>query len=478
MSWQAKIFNKYRLYEKGLKVISDHTGLLNYPDFLKFLSQENKKYSFVESPPEILDYQKKPDILIIGHNLKIPAFISKKNEVIDFNFKDIPYNGNTQLLYAYSVKEAAGILTWLDENRPHEIISKSTLEEIIPLVRKQIAAEELHKLSNEIQQKLNNPLSVENILQIANSWAELQYKSYLLQNKEFVKITSEIDNYCTPFFQTGKWQEAFFAPTSKPKTIDKVIHKLKQDDAEKKALLCFDCMGLPEWLLLKDYLKSEQYNIEENQIFSLIPSVTSIARSALFAGTYNIYDKKNPGQSTEEKDLKAFFGEKDTVYLREIDFTGSDDFMGYKTVSILFNFFDDLSHATKIQESNLTKFGYYNTITDYLKNSNVKQIITDLLQQGFVLYVCSDHGSTIAKGNGKIIDKYLHDKFAKRGTVISKNASVLTEHQKIEIPFINDKLVVIPENKEMFAQKNKYEINYGGISIDEMVIPFVKIQNT
>jgi hypothetical protein len=478
MSWQAKIYNKYRLYEKGLKVISDHTGLLNHPDFFSFLVQESKKYAFVKSPPEILDYQKEPDILIIGHNLKIPAFINKKNEVIDFHFKDIPYNGNTQLLSAYSVKEAAGILTWLDENRPHEVVSKQILEEIIPLVRKQLAAAKLHELNNQIQQKLKNPLSVENILQIANSWAELQHKSYLLQDKEFVKITSEIDNYCTPFFQTGKWQEAFFAPTSKPKTIDKIIHKIKQDNAEKKALLCFDCMGLPEWLLLKDYLKPEQYNIEENQIFSLIPSVTSIARSALFAGTYNIYDKKNPGQSTEEKDLKAFFGKKNTVYLREIDFTGSDDFMGYKTVSILFNFFDDLSHATKIQESNLTKFGYYNTIKDYLKNSKVKQIITDLLQQGFVLYICSDHGSTIAKGNGKIIDKYLHDKFAKRGTVISKNASVLTEHQKVEIPFINDKLVVIPENKEMFAQKNKYEINHGGISIDEMVIPFVKIVNT
>lgn len=478
MSWQAKIFNKYRLYEKGLKVISDNTGLLNHPEFLSFLTQENKKFAIIQSPPEILDYQKEPDILIIGHNLKIPVFISKKNEVIDFHFKDIPYNGNTQLLSAYSVEEAAGILTWLDENRPHEVISKQILEEILPLVRKQLAAKELHELNNQIQQKINNPVSVENILQIVNFWAELQYKSYLLQNKEFVKITSEIDNYCTPFFQTGKWQEAFFAPTSKPKTIDKIIHKIKQDNAEKKALLCFDCMGLPEWLLLKDYLKPEQYNIEENQIFSLIPSVTSIARSALFAGTYNIYDKKNPGQSTEEKDLKAFFGEKDTVYLREINYTGSDDFMGYNTVSILFNFFDDLSHATKIQESNLAKFGYYNTVSDYLKNSKVKQIISDLLQNGFVLYVCSDHGSTIAKGNGKIIDKYLQDKFAKRGTVISKNASVLTEHQKIEIPFIKDKLVVIPENKEMFAQKNKYEINHGGISIDEMVIPFVKIVNT
>ena len=35
--------------------------------------------------------------------------------------------------------------------------------------------------------------------------------------------------------------------------------------------------------------------------------------------------------------------------------------------------------------------------------------------------------------------------------------------------------MVIPENREMFAGKNKYEINHGGISIDEMVVPFVKL---
>jgi len=477
MSWQAKIFNKYRLYEKGVKIISDFTGLLSHPEFLHFLAQENKKYAVVKSSPEILDYQKEQDTIIIGQNLKVPAFISNKNEVIAFHFSDIPYNGNTRLLSAYPVEEAAGLLTWLDKNLPHEVISKQVLEEIILLVRKQIAAEELNTLKSEIQQSLNKPLSLENILQIANLWAALQYKSYLLTDEKYTQLIGGIDDYCNPYFQSGNWQEAFFAPASEPKTIDKIIHKIKQDKAKKKALLCFDCMGLPEWLLLKNYLNLKQGTFEENRVFALIPSVTSIARSALFAGTYEVYHKKNSGQSSEEKDLKAFFGEKDTVYLRENDYSGSDNFMGYKTVSILFNFFDDLSHATKLQESNLTKFGYYNTVTDYLKNSRVKQIVNDLLQQDFVLYICSDHGSAIAKGNGNIIDKYLHDKFAKRGTVISKNASVLTEHRKIEIPFINDKVVVIPENREMYAQKNKYEINHGGISIEEMVVPFVKIEN-
>jgi hypothetical protein len=478
MSWQTKIFNKYRLYEKGIKIISDCTGLLNHPVFIDFLSQENKTYAIVKSSPEILDYQKETDTLIIGYNLKVPSFITDKYEVINFHFSDIPYNGNTQLLSSYPLEEATGILTWLDENSPHEVISPQLLEEIMLEVKKRLAMNKLNIITAQIYQVLNNSATLENVLEIAGLWAELQYKSYLLHDKTYTKLITEIDNFCNPYFQNGSWQEAFFYSTSNPKTIDKLIHKIKKDKAEKRALLCFDCMGLPEWLLLKNYLNLAQKKIGENLIFTLIPSVTSIARSALFAGTYTVYNKKNPGQSSEEMDLKAFFGEKDTVYLREKDYSCADVFLGYKTVSILFNFFDDLSHASQIQESNLSKFGYYNAVQDYLKNSRVKQIVFDLLQQGFALYICSDHGSTIAKGNGKIIDKYLQNKFAKRGTIISKNASLLTEHRKIEIPFIKDKLVVIPENREMFAQKNKYEINHGGITIDEMVVPFIKIENT
>lgn len=475
MNWQIKISNKYRLFEKGVKIISDYTGLLIHPEFLYFLAQKNKPVAIVNSVPEILDNQNVSDCLIIGYKLNIPTFISAKKEVIAFNYSNIPLNGNTQLLSVYSPEEIIELLNYLEHTQPHAVITDQLLNEVMPKMRKRIKIGQLNRLTHQIHQLIQEPVSTDNIFKIAGVWAELQYKSYQLNHQEYLKITDDIDQYCNPYFENGAWHEAFFAPASNPKTVDKIIHKIKQDKAVKNALLCFDCMGLPEWLLLRDFLTGENYTFEETQVFSLLPSTTSISRTAIFAGTYKVYNKKYPGQTAEEKDLKLFFGDKDTVYLREKDYTGSDNFMGYNTVSFLFNFFDDYSHAAQLQESNLTKFGYYNSVVDYLKNSKIKQIVADLIQQEFVIYICSDHGSTIAKGNGKNINKYLHDKYAKRGTIISIDSSELTEHQKVKIPFIDDKLVVIPENREMFAEKNKYEINHGGISIDEMVVPFVKL---
>lgn len=163
------------------------------------------------------------------------------------------------------------------------------------------------------------------------------------------------------------------------------------------------------------------------------------------------------------------------MYLREKDIESGEAFMGYDCVSVVFNFFDDLSHSTIIQRSSPTKFNYYNAIRDYLKNSKVKEIIIDLIRQGYSIYLCSDHGSVVAKGNGKRIDKYLIDKFAKRGTLVGKESSVLLDQKKINVPFNKDKVVILPENREMFANKDHYKINHGGITVEEMVVPFIKI---
>jgi hypothetical protein len=476
MSWQSKIYHKYRLDEPVAKIISDFTGLLLSASFLEYLSAEHKSFAIANSVSEVMKSLPTVDVVILGNKLDIPSFISNKNDVYCFRLSDIPVNGDKNQLESYSLDELIALLDYIDAKQPHIILSESNQRELLQESRKVVALKKLEEIQGKIIQLIEKELSIGNVKDIGINWSELQYQSYLLGNSDFLNISAKIDEYCFPYFEKEKWQEAFYAPPSNPGVVSQITSNIKQNKSKKNALLCFDCMGLPEWLLLKEYLSPLKLNFEESAIFSLVPSITSIARSAIYAGTYEVYDKHNPGQYTEEKDFKLFFNEKDTAYITEKDYTSSDVLIGFNTVSILFNFIDDLSHSAHLQESNLNKFGYYNAIKDYLKNSNVLGIFKDLLDLGYAITICSDHGSTIAVGNGKKIDKYLHDKFAKRGTIIDKDSSDLVSHKKINIPFINNKLVVLPEKREMFASKGKYEINHGGITIDEMLVPFVKIK--
>lgn len=475
MSWQSKIYYKYRLDEPVAKIISDDTGLLISGSFLQYLAEEQKTFAVANSVSELMKSLSESSIVILANQLDIPAFISNKNDVFYFKHSDIPVNGDKKLLENISPAELIALLDYVDGEQPHVIISENNLKDLLEKANKQAALKQLDNICKKIVSITASELNLGRVKELGLLWAELQYESYLLNNSDYLNTFARIDEYCNPYFETGKWQEAFFSSPANPGVVSQITSNMKQSKSKKNALLCFDCMGLPEWLLLKEYLSPHQLNFQESVLFSLVPSITSIARTAIYAGTYEVYEKSNPGQYTEEKDFKASFGSDDTVYLKEKEFASSDVLIGFNTVSILFNFFDDLSHSAHLQESNLNKFGYYNAVKDYLRNSRVLDIFKDLLHLGYAITICSDHGSTIAAGNGKKIDKYLHDKFAKRGTIVDKDSSDLISHKKISIPFIENKLVVLPENREMFANKGQYEINHGGITIDEMLVPFVKI---
>jgi hypothetical protein len=110
-----------------------------------------------------------------------------------------------------------------------------------------------------------------------------------------------------------------------------------------------------------------------------------------------------------------------------------------------------------------------------LEQSNVKNTLRILIHNGYKLYFCYDHGSVVATGNGKKVEKYLQDKFAKRACIIPKESSELTEHRKLAIPCIEDKILALPDGRTMFTNKGKIEINHGGITLEEMVVPFIKV---
>ena len=139
----------------------------------------------------------------------------------------------------------------------------------------------------------------------------------------------------------------------------------------------------------------------------MLPSVTGISRMAIYEGKREVYNIKSPGRSAEAKALKNNFKPKHSTYLNEHDTISADKLLGYDVVSILYNFFDELAHAVQFPPGVEDKTPYLNAAKDYLQKSTIKQDIEILRDEGYTIYLCSDHGSVVATGNGKRIEKYL-----------------------------------------------------------------------
>lgn len=479
MHWQS--FIDIRLnYENNLPVlVIDQTGVLSAPAYRHWLSEKDVEVIVTNDVMEIrrlVDYDKQ--ILIITNLEDIPFFIRNKITPITFSYKDLPLNGNIHTaLNGIDTERIVEILDYVFASNMHQVLSANDLESILQKAKQFASTKQLSILSDQIKEILSKEANTNNILSLAKLWAELIYLSYKTGDSEYKDLIPQIDNFSDNYINANGMEQAFYASTHKnPKTVDKILSNIKAEKKEKAALICFDCMGYTEWYLLKDFLNNQNWEFEDTAVFALLPTLTSISRSAIFQGNADVYNLKYPGRNTEAKAFAEYFKNKETKYFTEDDEINSDTLLGYEYISILYNFFDELSHSAQFPPNNESKELYFKSVLAYLEKSTVIQDFKTLTENDFQIYICSDHGSVVAKGNGKRIEKYLSDDFAKRAVIVNKGNEDLINERKIDIPFVEDKILILPEGRTMFANKNQIEVNHGGITVEEMVVPYIKMK--
>jgi hypothetical protein len=480
VSWQFRIFTQFNFGEKSPKIISDNTGLLSFPTFTSFLTENQVSFIVTNSIPDMLSITGKKEISVIITGLvDLPDFITNKYEHRHFTYSDIPLNGQLQsLLGNQPVKAIIQLLDYCYKNDPHIVLTQANLTDLLLKSVQNAGLIQIEEIISQINLGLTKEPEYKAVLLLGKILGELIYLSHKLNSSKYLDLIPVIDGFSEKFVLTAKMNDAFFASISdNPVTVDKILHNIKSEKKDKSAMLCFDCMGWAEWFLMKEFLQDMNLSFEESELFALLPTVTSISRSAIFQGSTDVYNIKTRGRAYEEKTFATFFSEKETKLFNSSESIRDDSLLGYDCISILFTFFDDIAHAAQIPANGLEKLLYFDAINSYLKNSNLKQVIETLLQNGFALYLCSDHGSIVATGNGQRIEKYLIDNFAKRACIIPATSSALTELRKVNISFVSDKVMVLPEGREMFAYKGKKEINHGGITVEEMVVPYIKVKN-
>jgi len=477
MGWQQRIVTALNLTDKSSKIISDTIGILSSQAFKDYLYNNKIEVIYSDITSEMLSSaNSNKQIIYITTKPSIPQFLKSYFEHSSFEYSNLPLNGDMSVLQGLDSNTIVSILNYLFTHNSHMVLSQSNINEILEKAKKNDSLKGLNNIKSSVKELLATDKTIPNAINIAENWGKLIYQSYLINDQDFLEDIKSIDEVAKELIDTKIFEQIAFASTaSKPLSIDKIIPHIKNKKQSKAALLCFDCMGIAEWQLLKNYLEELNLAFEEEYLFTLLPSITSICRTAIFHGSSNIYDVKYPGRNDESKAFAEFFKDNHTRYFVEEDVINNDALLGYDMVSVLFNFFDDLCHSTLFPAKENTKSIYFNNCKQYLEKSNVKQIIKTLLNNDFALYICSDHGSVIAKGNGVKLQKYLIDEFAKRAIIIPDEASQLTEFEKIDIPFVKNKKLVLPVGRTMFTQKDKIEINHGGISLEEIVVPFITV---
>jgi len=269
-----------------------------------------------------------------------------------------------------------------------------------------------------------------------------------------------------------------------------INYKMKKEKFKKAALIVFDGMSLDNWMIIgKRLAESKAWILEEHFSFAWIPTMTYISRQAIFSGQVPAYFADTIfSTDNDEKHWKRFWMDKgfraDAIYykrnIKHFDESGLEDLVKNpkaRILGIVINMIDDMLHGEQLM---LT--GLHQNIQLWLKEGGLERFLNQLAENGFEIYITSDHGNISAIGQGNIQEGLGVDRAGNRVRIYKKSkshenavqASKVFEWAGFGLP--QEYNYIICDDNFAYGKNNEKLICHGGTSIEEVIVPFVHVR--
>lgn len=294
---------------------------------------------------------------------------------------------------------------------------------------------------------------------------------------------------------------------------EKVAPELSKE--QPTLLVVIDNLRYDQWKAFEPIINNYYKKENEMSYCSILPTATQYARNSIFSGlTPAEMKQKHPDlwlDDTEEGGKNMYENEFLTAQLKRLKLdikheyykitnersgkTLAANFKGLKDndlTVIVYNFVDMLSHSKTemevIKELASNDRSYRSLTQSWFKNSPLLDMIQQAQQLGFKLLLTTDHGTINVKNPSKVIgDKNtslnLRYKTGKSLTYEKKEVLEATNPQEIQLPSINmsssfifakeDYFFAYPNNYNHYVGYYRNSYQHGGVSLEEMIIPFV-----
>ena len=344
-------------------------------------------------------------------------------------------------------------------------------------------------------------------LNLAAQWAEAVYQANSLPRSAYQQIQPllaaarlSLDQHFWDFVQTRYSAVHYYQDNKGPISVAAVnrwFHQLMKHEG-RLALLCFDGLALDQWFLLREVLRRALPKLEfqENRTYAIAPTLTSISRQALFAGrppasfpdtlmrtdrdaqrwraywiNYDVPKRRVAHLSV--KGSGSNLAELDTI-------TASNN----RRLGVLVNLFDEVMHAIKGMTPEADKRVYYAALLALLENGHLDELFAMLLDRGYRVFVTADHGNIVGTGIGGTPPKALVETYARRAAIFDQAA--LAEEYAAARGLRCFRTKALPPGVQpvylpgtgLFASKGAPRISHGGLSLEELVVPFVEVMRT
>ncbi|MDE3124745.1 MAG: PglZ domain-containing protein [Bacteroidota bacterium] len=288
--------------------------------------------------------------------------------------------------------------------------------------------------------------------------------------------------------------------------------------------------GIPLFFILIDNLRFDQWKaiqpifaenfriLEDEIYYSILPTATQYSRNAIFSGMLPVdIEKQFPEQwkNDDEQGGKNLYEEvflnallkrlkKDDLkisYTKILSHTDGlqlvnniHNMLGNDLNIIVYNFVDMLSHARTemevLKELAADEASYRSITKSWFEHSALHQALKKIVGKNVKLILSTDHGSVRVKVPCKVIgDKQTTTNLRyKHGRNLDYNPKEVLAFKDprmagLPVPTVNssfifakeDEYLCYPNNYNYFANYFKNTFQHGGISLEEIIVPIVKM---
>ena len=393
--------------------------------------------------------------------------------------------------------------------------------------RKEIVAE---KANNAYQQNFGKLSLMINDARNIEEWQEvyrrivyweLQLESADTQMHEMLKSQKDEANNMFGKFVRKSYMNWMSSPREERPVMSNDLFREHifplVDNGEKVFLIIIDNFRYDQWRVLADEIGSS-FAIEEGMYTSILPTATQYARNAIFAGLMPtqikemfpklwVDEEDDEGKNLNEEALIetqiARYRRKDSFsYSKVLTSSAAEKYieninnLAKNDINVLvINFIDMLSHARTesmmVRELAANEAAYRSITLSWLRHSAIKKLFEQLAESKYTVVITTDHGSIQVNNPTKVIgDKNtntnLRYKLGKALNYSGKDVFEIKEPAKAFLPSPNlstsyifatgDNFFAYPNNYNYYVSYYKDTFQHGGISMEEMLVPIIKLR--
>lgn len=265
----------------------------------------------------------------------------------------------------------------------------------------------------------------------------------------------------------------------------------KRKKLSKIALLVMDGLAFDQWLLLRKNLEicDQSWRFQESTAFAWVPTLTTVTRQSIFAGEPPLFFPDSLDTTSKERAHWLRFWEDHGVQKTCVELVtnikGADDpklesaFDNPRLaiLGLVWNKVDDIADSMQMKTA-----GLHNQVRLWAQQGHLNLLLGKLFDLGFTVYLTADHGNVAATGIGVPTEGILVETKGRRARVYDRAEFLDEVANKFpgSVRWPNYGLppgrhILLAGGVKAFAHEGDEIVAHGGISLEEVLVPFVAI---